>query len=76
LVKVRGRPTEVAGAILVWGAIAPEGRADAMATYAFADVLGIEEMLRDLRSWNDGAWRAKVAEIRGWADELFDGLTW
>ncbi len=76
LVKVGARPTDVAGAILVWGAVEPEGRADAMQTYGFADVLAIEDMLRDLRHGNDSAWRARVAEIRGWADGLFDGLTW
>lgn len=75
LVKVGARPTEVAGAILVWGAVTPEGRADAIQTYRFADVLALEDMLRDLRDWNDGAWRARVAEIRGWANGLFDGLT-
>lgn len=74
-VKVKGRATEVNGAILVWGAGTPEGRADAMQTYGFADVLAIEDMLRDLRDWDDPAWRARVAEIRGWTNGLFDGLT-
>lgn len=76
LIKVKARPMEVAGAILVWGAVTPEGRADAMETYGFADVLAIEDLLRDLREWDDPAWRARVEEIRGWANGLFDGLTW
>lgn len=75
LVKVKGRPTEFAGAIIIGGATTPEGRTAAMKTYGFADVLSLEEMLRDLRDWDDAAWRSRVAVFRGWADGMFDGLT-
>jgi hypothetical protein len=32
-------------------------------------------MIQDLREWDDSAWRARVKEIREWANGLFDGLT-
>ena len=49
LVKVGARPMAVSGAILVWGAVQPAGRADAIETYGFEDVLAIEACARDLR---------------------------
>jgi hypothetical protein len=45
-----------------------------MATYGFADVLSIEDMLHDLRDWGDEGWRTEIRELRGWANELFDGV--
>ena len=45
-----------------------------MKTSGFADVLALEDMLRDLRDWEDLVWRARVDELRGWANGLFDGL--
>jgi hypothetical protein len=75
-VKVKARHCEVAGAILVWGAITPKGRASAIAAYGLADVLSLEDMLRDLQDRDDPAWRARVAELRDWADGLLAGLTW
>jgi hypothetical protein len=74
-VHVRAKPVEVSGAILVWGAVDAAGHADAMATYGFADVLSLEELLRDLRRWDPPDWRATVDQYRRWANELFDGLT-
>ena len=50
VVQVQGRPVEVAGAMLVWGAITAEGRTAAMDAFGFADVLSPEAMLDDLRT--------------------------
>lgn len=74
-VQVMAKPITVHGAILVWGATTPEGKAAAIATYGFADVLSIEDMLRDLRAWATPAWIARVEQLRGWSNELFDALT-
>jgi hypothetical protein len=73
-VKVAGRPASTSGGILVWGATTHSGRADAIAEFGFADVLSLETMLADVRSWNDAAWSARVAELRAWTDEMLDGL--
>lgn len=73
-VKVAGRVTEVAGAILVWGAVEPEGRQAAMDHFGVADVLSLETMLADLAGRRDDGWAARVAELRAWSDGLLDGL--
>jgi hypothetical protein len=57
------------------GAVDPRGRADAMATYGFADVLSLEELVADLRRWDPPEWRTTVELYRRWANELFDRLT-
>lgn len=74
LVKVAGHATSVAGAILVWGAVEPEGRAAAMATFKLADVLSLESMLVDLRAWDDDGWRTRIVELRAWSDGLLQGM--
>jgi hypothetical protein len=40
----------------------------------FADVLSLDSMLDDLRSWADPASRQRVNELRAWSVGLFDGL--
>jgi len=74
IVNVKTRPIDIYGAILIWGAITPDGRVAAMETFGFADVLSLEAMISDLREWDDPAWRARVEELHAWADGLFDGL--
>jgi hypothetical protein len=73
-VRVVGKPLKVEGAVLVWGAITPEGRDATIREYGFADVLPVEEMLGDLRQWDPPAWKQRVDELRRWSLELFDGL--
>ena len=73
-VKSNGKPIKVDGAILVWGAVTPLGRAAAIADYGFADVLGLEDMLADLIAWQDPAWTAHVDELAGYAAGLFEAL--
>ncbi len=73
-VRVDGTPIEVAGAVLVWGAVEPAGRRAVMEEFGFADVLSLEDMLTDLRGWSSVPWRARIATYRRWADGLFDGL--
>jgi hypothetical protein len=73
-VQCARKPIAVSGAILVWGTVDAIGRAAVMGRYGFADVLSLEQMLSDLRTWNDPVWKAKVADLHAWSDGLFDGL--
>lgn len=72
--KVAAKPVSVAGAILIWGAATPEGCAAVKATYGFADVLSLEDMLGDLRTWEDEAWTARLATLESWSCSLFRAL--
>ncbi len=73
-VRRKGKPECVDGAILVWGAVAPEGRQAVMSEYGFADVLSAEAMLADLAIWAPIGWTDLVNRHRSWTDELFDLL--
>lgn len=73
-VRLKGVPMAVDGAILVWGAVTPAGRAAAMSTYGFADVLSIESMVTDLKRPSPPKWEDFVARYRRWTTELFDYL--
>lgn len=75
-VTIGGKEQVIAGSMLVWGVLTPEGRQAAIARFGFADVLAVEDMLRDLQEWRPGAWAAWVATRKRWADELFDWLSY
>jgi hypothetical protein len=72
-VFVAGKPIEVDGAILVWGAATPQARS-AAAALGIVDVLTAEDMVSDLHAWQSPAWRDFIAQRRSWATELFDYL--
>lgn len=74
VVRNNGKPITVDGAILVWGAVPPVGRAAAIADYGFSDVLGLEDMLSDLVAWQDTAWSDHVEERASCASGLFEAL--
>lgn len=69
---MNGREQPVAGAILVWSAVSPEGRERVAQGFGFAAVLSLEEMLGDPRRWDDVARRARSPELRSWSNGLFD----
>jgi hypothetical protein len=73
-VQCAAKPLTVHGAILIWGAVDPAGREAVMSRYGLADVLSLEQMLSDLRAWNDPAWKARGGELQSWPNGLFDGL--
>lgn len=73
-VRLRGKPQFVDGAILIWGAVAPEGRDLVIAHYGFADVLSIEAMLVDLHNWEHAEWAEFVGHYSGWTNELYSFL--
>jgi hypothetical protein len=75
VVKVGGVPVSVDGVILVWGATTPAGVESVTRVRGIADVLSVEEMLNDLRRWEDPSWRQRVHQLRGWCAELFDFLS-
>jgi hypothetical protein len=75
-VTVGGAEQEIVGAILVWGVVTTAGRRAAMDHYGLAEVLSVEEMLRDLAEWQPAAWAEWIGTRRRWSDELFDWLAY
>ena len=73
-VRCQGESMPVDGAILVWGAVTPDGRAAVMSEYGFADVLSVEAMVSDLQAWAPAAWSKLIQRYRTWTVELFDFL--
>lgn len=70
-VRLAGCAVRIDGAVLIWGATTAVGRSAAIDHFALADVLSLEGMLADLSAWGSASWRMRVAELRGWSDELF-----
>lgn len=75
-VTIGGKEQDVAGSILVWGVLTPEGRQAAIERFGFADVLGVDDILQDLAEWQPKEWAQWVATRRRWSDELFDWLVY
>jgi hypothetical protein len=74
VVKVDTKVLVTDGAILVWGATAPAGVQSVQSTTGVFDVLSLEEMIDDLKRWQDPTWTQRVGQISGWCDELFEFL--
>jgi len=72
LVRCNGKPIDVRGSILIWGALTPEGKASAISEYGFADVLSAESMIEDIQIWKPVAWHQFTNRRRQWSNELFD----
>lgn len=73
-VLMGGREMETNGAILIWGAVTPEGRNSVMARHGLHDVLSIADICRDLNAWQHEGYIQLVNRRRDWCNSLFDGL--
>ena len=71
---VGGESITPVGAILIWGAVAPQGRDDVIRAMGFHAVLSIEEICADLASWKCVRYRALIEQRQKWCNELFAGL--
>jgi hypothetical protein len=71
---VNGKETRLDGAILIWGAVTPEGRRAVMNEKGFFEVLTIAEIINDLRTWGYEPYKVLVEQRRSWSNELFDAL--
>ncbi len=69
-----GDPLPIHGAILVWGRYTDEGRDRVMAHYGFADVLSLENIVRDLLVWQNQEYMNLICNYQRWCMELFNGL--
>lgn len=65
------REIPIDGAILIWGASTPEGRAAVVNSKGFFDVLTLAEIISDLRAWNSEQYRTLLNERRSWTNELY-----
>ena len=74
-VRRGGNHQIVDGAILIWGAVSSNGRQAVMQTYGFVDILSLESMLIDLRTWKPDQWTEYVLDLRTWTGQLFDFLS-
>jgi hypothetical protein len=72
VVRIAGKPVQTSGAILVWGAVTPEGRTAVMADFRFVDVLSVESMISDLQSWQAPGWREPSVSTLGELSMFFD----
>jgi len=70
-VMVESKPVSVAGAVLVWGAVTPEGRDDVLGHTAIEDVLSVEEASNELITTRNPEYLALVEERHRWCGELF-----
>ncbi|CAN7297685.1 hypothetical protein [Mesorhizobium sp. LjNodule214] len=71
---VEGKSIDTDGAILIWGAVAPEGRDGAIRAKGFHDVLSVEQICADLASWKCVRYAALIEQRQKWCNELFTSL--
>jgi len=74
IVNVAARRVDVNGTILIWGATHPDGVAATKAAHSFAEILSVEAIIEDLRTWAPDEWSNYVKRMRGWSMDLFGYL--
>lgn len=73
-VRVKSKNIDVAGGILIWGAVAKEGRQSVMERFGFLDVLSVESMIADLKAWRPGTWSDYLDTRNVWVSQLSRAL--
>ncbi|MCY4528645.1 MAG: hypothetical protein OXD46_06405 [Chloroflexi bacterium] len=73
-VTVGGRPIEISGAVLVWGAATPQGAEAVRNAYGLHDLVTVEDMLPALQANPPKEWSSRIDQLRVWSRELFDFL--
>ncbi|MDR2858090.1 MAG: hypothetical protein LBV50_09610 [Novosphingobium sp.] len=69
--KVGNQRVTVDGAVLVWGAVTPEGRAAVMEETGLHDVIGLDRIIAECAKWKPDAYCRLVNDRRRWCEELF-----
>jgi hypothetical protein len=69
------KEVQIDGAILVWGAATPMGRALVTAEKGFAEVLTLADMVSDLQAWRSELYQVLLDNRRTWSNELYDALS-
>jgi hypothetical protein len=72
--KVGNRLVSVDGAILIWGAVTPDGRNSVIEERGLEDVIGLDRIVAECAEWRPDAYCRLVADLREWCTELFDFL--
>jgi hypothetical protein len=72
--KVRNQRLTVDGAILVWGAVTPDGRKAVIEETGLHDVIGLDRIIAECAEWRPDAYCRLVSERRQWCEELFGFL--
>ena len=72
--KIGNQSVNVDGAILVWGAVTPDGRSSVMQETGLHDVIGLDRIVADCAAWKPDVYASLLSERRQWCDELFDFL--
>jgi hypothetical protein len=72
--NVHGRRMSVDGAILVWGAVTPDGRKAVIEDTDLHDVIGLDRITAECAEWRPETYCRLVSERRQWCEELFGFL--
>lgn len=72
--KIRNQTFTVDGAILIWGAVTPQGRETVIAETGLHDVIGLDRIISECADWRPETYCQLVSDRRRWCEELFQFL--
>lgn len=72
--KVGNKHVTVDGAILIWGAVTPEGREAVIGETGLHDVIGLDRIIAECAEWRPDAYCRLVSDRSRWCEELFTFL--
>lgn len=72
--KVGNQRMTVGGAILIWGAVTPDGRNAVIEETGLYDAIGLDRIIAECAEWRPNAYCRLVSERHQWCEELFGFL--
>lgn len=69
-----GKPIEVKGTVLIWGAASSVGISATQEQFGISDVLTIESCIGDLLEWNNHEYQVFLSQREDWLSSFFDAL--
>lgn len=73
-VQVKRKPICIDGAVLVWGSVEAHAAEQIKAEVGLHEILSIENICRDLATWENEEYLELIETYRSWSNQLFDGL--
>jgi hypothetical protein len=73
-IKVARQEVSTEGAILIWGAVADEGRRSVMEATGLHDIIALNDIIEDCRRWRSDDYLELIDNRHRWSEELFEYL--
>jgi hypothetical protein len=74
VIKCSGEIVNPSGSALVWGRVESGATNSLMKEFSLSHIISTENVVADLKAWQDEEYRHMVSQYRDWSNELFGSM--